>query len=228
LTPTNIPPTPTNIPSYTVTAINTPTNTLVSNTPTATNTPRNMPTSPTNTISISLGDGWNLVSIPIHPDSTAIADALASIVGSYSDVRLYDGCDPAEPWKIYDPSAPAVVNDLTAIDETMALWIKMTVTDTLVVTGTEPVSTTIPLCTGWNLVGYPSRQERDIAELLDSYVEAYTLVNAYKVAEPPPWKRFDPNAPPYANTLNEMQPGFGYWIKVNQDIDLIINNQSRH
>jgi subtilisin family serine protease len=175
--------------------------------------------------SISLESGWNLVSIPLQPADSDIEQVLDSIAGSYDLVIAYDACDPVDQWKQYDPSAPPFANDLNNIGESIGFWVKMTAADTLVVSGSEPGSTTMPLCTGWNLTGYPSLDVGELPDALDeSIAGAYDLVNAYKAAQAPPWKTFDPNAPPFANTLTNMQPSFGYWIKANQDIDLIINN----
>jgi hypothetical protein len=178
-----------------------------------------------NDFAIGLEAGWNLISSPLQPTESKIELVLDSIAGNYDLVVAYDGCDLADQWKQYDPSAPPFANDLTNIDETRGFWIRMTITDTLVISGTELDSTTIPLCTGWNLVGYPSRKGRELPDALDdSIAGAYDLANAYKASQSPPWKTFDPNAPPYANTLTDMQSSFGYWIKANQEIDFVINH----
>ena len=175
----------------------------------------------TGTISIPLVSDWNLVSIPLHPDNTAIADLLSSIEGNYELVYAFD-CS-TKSWKIYDPSNPPFANTLSKIDEKMGLWIKMTAGDTLVIHGSEPNSSTIPLCTEWSLIGYPSRQNREVSEALNPIAGAYTLVYAYDAANAS-WKKFDPNDPPFANSLEQMQPGWGYWIKANQNTNWTIAN----
>ena len=40
---------------------------------------------------------------------------LAANGGAYAKVWAYDACDPADPWKLYDPNDPAA-SDLAAID----------------------------------------------------------------------------------------------------------------
>ncbi len=170
------------------------------------------------TYGISLATGWNLVSLPVHPASTNITHVLNSLTGQYSLVYAYNGCDVADPWKKYDPNAPPYVNDLTQLDETRGFWIKMNMASTLTVTGTNPSPQAIALCTGWNLVGYPRLQAQPIATALASIAGRYSLVYAYDASDTnDPWKKYDPNAPPYANDLTEMRAGVGYWIKVNQN-----------
>ncbi|MGB0383675.1 MAG: FG-GAP-like repeat-containing protein [Ardenticatenaceae bacterium] len=180
-------------------------------------------------VQIALVAGWNLISLPVQPNSTAIADVLASIAGNYSAVYAYDGCDTQDQWKKFDPNPPpfSPPNDLTDIDQTIGFWIKMTAADTLEVTGAES-ATTIALCSGWNMVAYPSPQEGAVGDALNSIAGAYTLVNKYDPADTnDPWKKYDPNPPPFSppNDLNVMSPGFGYWIKANQDnLNWLIDN----
>ena len=102
---------------------------------------------------LSLSTDWNLLSIPLSPSSTAITDVLSSIAGSYDLVYTYDAPDTTDPWKKYNTAAPPFLNDLTNIYETVGFWIRASDAVTLTVLGTTPVSPTIPLVTGWNLVG---------------------------------------------------------------------------
>lgn len=164
----------------------------------------------------TLESGWNLVSFPVEVDDTDVEDVLASIDGQYDIVYAYDGCGAG--WKKFDPNGPPFANTLTDLDHSIGFWVNMTQAATLVVTGSTPDSTTMPVCTGWNLVGYPTPETRDLPDALDSISGEYALVNAYK----PPWQKFDPNGPPFANTLTDMEAGFGYWINATQDGEVII------
>lgn len=174
---------------------------------------------------ISLVPGWNLISVPVQPTDTDISQVLASIAGNYDLVYAYDACDVSDQWKNFNPSAPPFANDLTDVDETMGLWIHMTAADTLTVSGTTPSTTDIPLCEGWNLVGYPSTQVRTVPDALASISGAYDLVYGYEAADTAdPWASHNPNSPPFANDLTEMGPGWGYWIDANQDATWTVNN----
>jgi hypothetical protein len=165
-----------------------------------------------------LPPGWIPFSFPLHLMDPDPASVLSSIAGGYDLVFIYVGCDQVDPWRKLDPNAPPFASDLTELNETMGIWIHMLVTDTLVVTGTVPITGNVSLCEGWNFIGSPSLQTRPIAEALASVEGKYVLVYAYDPSDAPdPWKKYDPGAPPYANDLNEMKPGWGYWIKVNED-----------
>jgi hypothetical protein len=172
---------------------------------------------------VALRPGWNLISIPLTTASTAITDVLASIAGRYDRAYTYNGCAPSNPWKIYSPTAPPYANDLATVQKTQGLWIRATGATTLTITGTLPVTTAIPLCAGWNLVGYPAASPAPLPAALASIAGKYDLVYAYDAGDlADPWKQFDPAALPAANDLTEMRPGVGYWIRATQGTTLII------
>ena len=120
------------------------------------------------------------------------------------------------PWKKFNTAAPAYLNDLMAVDERMGLWIRATEAATLTVAGTLPLSPSIALKAGWNLVGYPSSTTRALPDVLSSV--PFSLVYAYDAfTAGNPWQKFDPNVPPYVNSLNAMTPARGYWIAVGDN-----------
>lgn len=167
---------------------------------------------PANLTSQPLTVGWHLLSLPEVPNSTAPADVLASIDGSYDRVYTYDGCDVADPWKFYDPTNPGA-SDLTTLDETMGFWLEMNSADTFTIDGTQPVMTDVPLCVGWNLIGYPLGLTLPVAGALSSIAGKYTRVFAWEPADgADPWAVNDVVVPEYANDLTIMEPGKGYWI----------------
>ena len=177
------------------------------------------------THSIPLVVGWNLISFNVHPDNTAIATVLASIAGNYNLVYAWDatGAHSASGnWMKYaPPPAPPFANTLSNLDETMGFWIRMTAADTLEVTGTVPVTTNINLSVnagGWNLVAYPSGENRSLPAALSNYGVGtdFSLVYAFHADDvPDPWKLFNRTGPPFANDLTQLTPGWGYWIKIS-------------
>jgi uncharacterized protein YjiK len=171
-----------------------------------------------NQIYLPLVSGWNLVSFNLQPTSTAITDVLASIAGNYDLVYAWDASGAhagAGNWMRYAPGIPG--NTLSTLDETQGFWIRMTGEDTLEITGTAPTTTNISLSTtasGWNLVGYPSDENRGMPDALEAHgVEEYSLVYAYHADDTDTWKRYAPGVP--GNDLLELAPGWGYWIKVS-------------
>ena len=100
----------------------------------------------------------------------------------------------------------------------------MTEADSLEVIGTNPTTTNISLeinAGGWNLVGYPSAASLALPEALDENgVTEYTLVYAFHAVDTAdPWKLFDPSADPFVSDLDQMDPGWGYWIFVTAEAD---------
>ena len=169
--------------------------------------------------SVPLVADWNLVSIPIIPDSTAITDVLASIASKYSIVHAWDAA--TQNWRSYNPALPSEGQTLLTLDEKTAFWILMTEAATLTVEGTTPVSTDQTLAVGWNLVAYPASAARPVAEALASIAGKYTIVWAYDAGEPKLWKRYNPSAP-WASDLTQLEPGRGYWVKAAEGCTLTI------
>jgi hypothetical protein len=176
--------------------------------------------------SINLAVGWNLVSFNLKPLDTSPAVVLASVAGNYDLVYAWDatgGHAGSGNWMKYDPTAPSIANSLTTLDDRQGFWIHMTAADTLEVSGTFAASTDISLkkyVGGWNLVGYPSDNNGALPAALRDHGlnDKYTLVIAYHANDAvDPWKLFDPIAPVWANDLNPIQPGWGYWIYVTDD-----------
>src|SRR6185436_3881510 len=172
---------------------------------------------------VPLLPGWNLISLPRPPDSVDPAAVFSSIAGSYTIVHSYDACD-AEPWRTWDPAAPGA-SDLTSVDHRAGLWVRATAAATLAVSGTEPAETSIHLCQGWNLIGYPLAQPRPVLAALSSIASKFRRVFGWDPADPvDPWEVFDVAVPAWANDLEQMQPGRGYWIYATEETTLVMSN----
>lgn len=140
--------------------------------------------------SILLNSGWNLLSIPLGLNNKTLAYALTSIDGNYTDVFSYlDGWIKLE--------------DSSTVNETMGFWINMINQDTFVVKGTT-ASTSIQLNNGWNLVGYPYLQEKNVSELFEN-----NTVYSYNIS----WSSYIPNRT--FNSLQTLNPGYGYWVRIS-------------
>lgn len=176
-------------------------------------------------IDIDLVVGWNLISLPLIPDTPAIGTMLASISDKVDVVWGYDSVNsPDDPWAAYVPGI--IEDDLTEIVDGMGYWVYMNELATLTITGTEmPVPNGAPttpptydVVEGWNLIGVKNITPEGIA--LEDY-----LINLYEEAPLLPqfsviWG-YDAVAGSYFNVYplgaEMLFPSQGYWLWMSTD-----------
>ncbi len=183
------------------------------------------PTTPKvgSTSELALRPGWNLVSLARQPGNPAPASVFS---GAASRVFAYDACDATDHWKVWDPANPSG-SDLSAVNPKLGLWAEAPAAVNLPVAGTEPATTTIHLCAGWNLIGAPFSQDRSVTGALSSIQGKYARVFGYDAADPAdPWEVYDVAAPAWANTLQVFEPGKGYWVFATVETDLVLSNDT--
>jgi hypothetical protein len=140
--------------------------------------------------SIPVVDGWNLVSIPIV-GTTSMPGALTDLNGTivqWTRAMWFDPRTPADPWKQYNTAWAPSLNDLTAVNNTMGVWLYVTtVADGAITVGgsgyAKPTSTAIPLKAGWNLVGFPSDDTAFTVASLKGACPTVTIVEQYDGAQ---------------------------------------------
>lgn len=168
--------------------------------------------------------GWNLISLPRQPADPSLGAAFASLAGHFTRIFAYDACDAADPWKLYDPANPSG-SDLT-VDVTSGLWIESTATAPLPDAGSLPGVTTIHLCPGWNLIGFPADEPRAVETVLAPIAGKYARVFGFDPADvADPWEIHDVAVPVWANDLKLLRPGRGYWILAIAETDLTIQRE---
>lgn len=172
----------------------------------------------TQTITIPLRAGWNLISLSLRPTSTNPSELFASIADNLEVVYTWEVAPAGGTWKRYAPSAPSYANTLTQIDPTKGLWLQVKRDCSLQVRGTSRVSE-VDLLSGWNLVAYPGTTAKPVREALASIEGRYTTVLSFQGE----WKIYDVNAPPEVNTLQTIEPGHGYWVNVSQPCTWNVN-----
>lgn len=85
------------------------------------------------------GLGWNLIGYP-SVASRNLPDALSDhgVGTDFSLVYAYQATDTADPWKLFDRTAPIWSNDLFALSPDLGYWVQVSVTHTLTVTYPAP------------------------------------------------------------------------------------------
>jgi hypothetical protein len=164
---------------------------------------------------IELYEGYNLVSLPLIPNSTARADIYSLILkqGAEGVKITYSFDNQAKTWTLN----PATMTDGAGY------WINMKAYDVLIVQGTpieeywglEPIY--YPLYTGWNLVGYTATEKADASGYLGSLDtnSYYRYVYVWN-AKDQRWMMVKAVA-----DSGKLSPGQGFWILLYSDQTLI-------
>lgn len=174
--------------------------------------------------SAALLPSWNLASVRNEPPDPRPAAVFSSIAGQLTRAYAWDACVPGGKWKVYDP-ADAAGSDLTVVDQKIGFWAEMATAAPMPSPGTPADRTTVHLCAGWNLIGFPAEQARPVRTALSSIEGKYARVFAFDPADAAdPWELYDVAVPSWANDLDLMQPGRGYWVLATADADLTISN----
>ena len=133
--------------------------------------------------SIGLVAGWNRISLPIVPLSTAIGKVLAGLIaaGNFSIVWSYQ----SGKWSSASLTNGKVSGTLTTMQDGLGYWIYVTYPSTLYVLGYMIPSASAPpaysLSGGWNLVGFkpqPLVQNETMATYLTSINTKYSSIGS--------------------------------------------------
>lgn len=157
------------------------------------------------TVSIMLTKGWNLISIP----SNLANKSINSVFNNFSYIFSFNNSN--KQWLFYENES---INNFNIIDKTKGYWINSLNNQTLTIEGTEftyPINFTLKK--GWNLISYPSLNKTLVNESLKDV--ACDLILTYEGNK---WLSYSPNKPFYLNTLKNLTPYHGYWVKVNENV----------
>jgi hypothetical protein len=154
-------------------------------------------------ITLNLHEGWNLVSWNVMY-SGPIKDLLAPIIDGVDLVMSFH-----QGGLVYDPEFEKY-STLWTVDYRHGYWIKMFRDATLEVCGRPlPPLEIIPVYPGWNLVSYlpalPMPPQSGFFTINDNLQVAIGYDNGARIYAP-----FNPAF----NTLTELKPGFGYWLRM--------------
>jgi len=192
-------------------------------TPTPTPTPMVTPTpggtTGATTFAKSLHSGWNAFSVPLEPQTPALPTVLQSISGHFTQVRWYDNTVSPPRWRIYAPGSNT--NTLLTIESTMSVWVMMSDAGTVDISGQRPVTTTIPLRSGWNQIGFPSLAAQRVDAALAGIRGDYDKVTVWD-NDQSRWLVWLPDAA--TNPFDSFHPGDSIWIHATRAVDLIIVN----
>ncbi len=153
-------------------------------------------------ISTTYSSGWNTVSLPWLDEPVDIESALSG--ASWDRAMLYiDGT-----WYTYNRNRDAKYNaGFPTVDSTSGILVDFTAETTISGNVHSTGNTIIELHSGWNLVGYPSSQERTISDAMSGI--PYQSVKM----------RNGTDTDYRVNPDDVLVPGMSYWIYVDEDCE---------
>ena len=159
--------------------------------------------------------GWNLISLPVIPIDTAIAEVLGSASDNIDAVWTYDPTDSnaVDGWLSYSPGDPEGTNNLDTMTTGFGYWVSVTGDTNLSGSGTLLIAGPTPppsrsLQTGWNLIGYYQLPNEEQSTPTD----AFASIGASGVGYNGLWG-FN-NTTGNFKSVTTILPGDGFWISL--------------
>ena len=183
--------------------------TFVGKATTAQTTVRIVASTPT-TCTFIVSEGYNLISIPCLSTATEIW-TVTNNTPVYSMYQYVPG--DTDGWRVYNPNLPSyVVSDLQFLTRRAGYIIFMNGTANVTLSGILVASTDVGLSPGWNLVGYPSNDTRNISTAFGATNSSLRVVIAFNKSSE---TFINYTYPAGTGTLREIVPGYGLWINAS-------------
>jgi len=176
---------------------------------------------PVTSYNITLNAGWNLVSLPLIPNSNNISAVLAGVsgTGNVTQVWAYDPTLlPGDAWLSCYTHLSWAANELKEMNDGVGYWVVVQGgTATLTVNGQcMPDPGEVPpmydVYAGWNLIGMKSTITRSHDDYLANVAGDYTVIWGYDTVSGN-YELVYP-FPPGSGAFN---PGEGFWIYMSAD-----------
>ncbi len=159
----------------------------------------------------SLSKGANLLSIPLVQSNDLVDSVLQT--GRFDKVWSYVAAE--EDWR-WHMVFKQYAGQLDTIDHKIGFWVNVTEDSSLTVAGIVPLSTTLHLKAGWNLVGFPS------------FDNTYSVAGLKAETGASRVESLDSSAPSHSlKAMNEEEfllAGQGYWVYTEADTIWIVTN----
>ena len=166
-------------------------------------------------VDLQLHRGWNLASLPLNPDNETILSIVTSVLSHLRSIWTYNAF--SGEWEYYIAGGPQNIVNLATRRPGRAYWVDMDDEVALTITGEELSNRATYLWQGWNMVGYGSSTERLIEEDFFSVPGMSHSVWTYDNNPTGSWPVYSPDAPGFVDKLENLYPGAGYWICVEED-----------
>ncbi len=173
---------------------------------------------------IGLTGGWNIISLNSEPLNKNLLDIFSNLISNETLIKVQD-----ETGNAIEKLPPPIgwINNIGnwSVTEGYYTKIKPDVSAALINTGFKiNMPLIVPLSSGWNILSYPLTTAMNAMDVLNDLIINGKLIKVQDEAgnaiehlpEPIGW----------INNIGNFSPGEGYYIKVNQDAELVYNQSS--
>nr|MBC8427848.1 T9SS type A sorting domain-containing protein [Candidatus Pelagibacter sp.] len=169
--------------------------------------------------SISLSEGWNIMSFNIQSVNEGLIDMLDNLILNNQLDKVQDETgnaiefvEPINQW----------VDNINDMSITEGYYIRVNENIDLNVTGIRPeYPIEVTLNTGWNILGYPLNYIQSAIDLLQNLLDNDLLIKVQnesgQAIEELPFIGL-------VNQIGNFEPGEGYYIKVSEEASIIYEN----
>ena len=163
-------------------------------------------------VNVTLESGWDMIGVPLALSNHTLPVVLSSIDGKYERVGYYNATIPGMQY--YFPAHPGW-STLEELEPCAGYWINMTEHCNLAFEGKKFCELSRDLEDGWNMFSVPyGIANKTLPSALSSIDSKYERVGYYNATIPGMQYYFP--AHPGWSTLNELEPGAGYWINMTE------------
>jgi len=171
---------------------------------------------------ILLSSGWNILSFCVVPDSSNMLNLMQGLINSSNLVKVVDESGgfiqniPGMGW----------MNTIGSMSNTEGYYTKVNIDDNLLCSGQAvPTPFSVPLQTGWNIMGYPVSTSQDAITVFNQLITPdSTLIKV--IDEAGGFIQYIPGFG-WMNTIDSLAPGEGYYIKLSANDTLTISDPSK-
>lgn len=177
------------------------------------------------TQTLNLQPGWNLASFRVQPQNPDMLSVVQPLISQEILSRVLDENGGSIFQLPFGQPAGQWINTIGDMASTEGYYFKMTTAGELPLTGI-PVELPfeIPLKEGWNIISYPCNYPQDalvaFQQLIDSGVLQKALDEQGRIVCHLP---FPEPAGQWVNSLGNLEPGKGYYLKSQEETTLIFN-----